>query len=158
MQPDKNPGGKAIMVFIGVIFILVGMSTLRSSVITGVIFICFGIFFLSRMNTAAKQRNRGNFPGRLPPPPVNRGRPAETERSHPAETERRLRKEALAPDEKSSAKEQSGSYPRQAAAACGFRVSMSAEELARRRDDLKGLLDSGIITDEEYRDRLQKLR
>lgn len=182
--PEKktNPG-----LALGLVFIAVGISMLGTNAPTpggGVVFIILGIVFLIGYLASEKKKTE-NQPGGFPSEPQARESQAASEqklhdeatapdaksdgpaRQTPpvpmyqnetqgsrAASERQLRSEALAPDGKNN-------YPaqtQQKSSARGFDVHMTANEIDRRRDELKGMLESGIITKEEYRDRLKNLR
>ena len=84
-------------------------------------------------------------------------------REEQASAERKLRKEALAPDKRDwgqaspSTQQSPVRHPEMTRTEHGFEVHMTADEISQRREELKGLLDSGIITKDEYYDRLRRL-
>lgn len=140
MRPDKIPEKQANPVFAaGVIFLAVGIAMMfggnRSG---GVTFLILGMAFLvgkaSSRSGGRQAKRKGAFPSE---PEI---------RESQAASERKLRGEALAPD-------RGEELP-----ARGPAVHMSANELEQRREELRGLLDSGIIDRDEYRDRMKKLR
>ena len=148
MSPDKIPEKKTNPFFaVGVIFIAVGVAMMFSGNRNGgITFLILGMAFL-----AGKASARAG--GKQAKPP--RGFPSEPEiRESQAASERKLRGEALAPDR---GEELSG-RPAPRAPARGPAARMNANELEQRREKLLGLLDSGIIDRDEYRDRMKKLR
>jgi hypothetical protein len=141
-EKKSNPG-----LAVGVVFIAVGIAMMGThNMGGGVTFFILGILFLLGQRSSAKRNKAGSPPGNFPSRPEIRERQATAER--------KLRKEALAPDERENPFGQgTPSAPMQEPA-----IRMSKNELEQRKEELRGLLESGIITKEEYQDRLRKFR
>ena len=98
---------------------------------------------------------KSNFPARQTPPAQTPPAPMREPkvRESQAASERKLRDEALAPDGNSRFPVQMPSTPMQKPD-----VRMNANEAEKRKEELRSLLESGIITKDEYRDRVRNLR
>lgn len=148
MRPDNIPEKKTSPgLATGIIFIAVGLSMLgENNSAGGAVFLILGLIFLvghaAARGGGAKKKARGD----MPPEPELRERQAAAER--------RLRGEALAPDGRKPAPIRSA--PARPAAEPAVRTR--ADGLEQRREELRGLLDSGIIDRDEYRDRMRDLR
>jgi hypothetical protein len=151
--PEEKKGNPGLAV--GVVFIAVGIAMMGThNMGGGVTFFILGILFLLGQRSSAKRNKAGSPPGNFPSRPEIRERQATAER--------KLRKEALAPDERenpfgqgtpSAPMRETPPAPMQEPA-----IRMSKNELEQRKEELRGLLESGIITKEEYQDRLRKFR
>lgn len=187
MRPNNNPEGKTNPgLAIGVIFMVLGLALMfKNSMGGGAVFFILGIVFLAGQKPVQNQTKTANQPRSFPTETQIRKSQADSERQlqgqalspdgsskqpvrqappaprwesqireNQTPSERQLQGQALAPDGNSELPKQT----RQKSTARGFDVHMTTDEISRRADELKGLLDSGIITKDEYRDRLQKLR
>lgn len=145
--PEKktNPG-----LAVGVVFIAVGIAMMGANNMgAGVTFLILGIVFLAGQQSVQGKKENGNQSGGFPSVPQIR--------ESQAASEQKLHDEALAPDGKDGS-----SAPRtppvQEPLSTMREQSVRVDENEQRKEELKGLLESGIITKEEYRDRLKKLR
>lgn len=187
MRQNNIPEGRTNSgLAIGVIFMILGLALMFTNNLGGgVVFFILGIAFLAGQQSGQKQAKTANQPRSFPTESEIRKSQADSEqqlrseamvadgrssrpvpqtppvprwesqiRQNQTASERQLRGAALAPDGRSNFPMQ----PRQKSSARGFDIHMTADEISQREDELKGLLDSGIITKDEYHDRLQKLR
>lgn len=158
MVSNNTPTKSGSNYAVGIIFFIVGFAMIAEhNNAGGFTFIILGFVFLTAGVSGSKHA-AGTRPG-------GNGFPSAPEiREEQASAERKLRKEALGPDVRNrapaapAAQQPPVRHPEMTRTERGFQVHMTADEIYQRRDELKGLLDSGIITKEEYYDRLRKLR
>ncbi len=146
-ETKTNPG-----LMIGIVFLAVGVALLGAENFGGgIVFIILGVIFLIGYQAAEKKKGR-NSPG---------GFPSEPEiRRCQADSERKLHDEAFAPDGR-SVSPAGGTPPmgtQRPLPAQRTEIQREADENEMRKEELRGLLESGIITKEEYRDRMNGFR
>ena len=154
-----SPGSRGVGYMVGFVFFIVGLSMFgRGNAAGGFTFLILGVVFLLSGQPGLNGKKAGRGTDGFPP--------EAQAREEQADTERKLRKEALAPDGRnraptapaaSPAQQRTGRHPEMTRTANGLEAHMTANEISQRREELKGLLDSGIITKEEYYDRLRRL-
>ncbi len=158
----RSPGSRGVDYLVGFVFFILGLSMFgKGNTAGGFTFLIIGVVFLLSGQPGLNGKKAGHDTS---------GFPTEGQsRREQADTERKLRDKALGPDTRGgtpAAMPQRPSYPMNPAPSRqggttkpsrGFEVHMTADEIGRRREELKGLLDSGIITKEEYYDRLRRM-
>ena len=146
--PEKktNPG-----LAIGLVFIAVGIAMMGANNMGGgVTFLILGIVFLvGQQSVQGKKKDENQSDGFPSEPQI---------RESQAASERKLHDEALAPDGKDSSPAPRRTPQVQEPLSKMREQSVRVDENEQRKEELKGLLESGIITKEEYRDRLKKFR
>lgn len=147
MLPNNVPEKKSNPVLIlGLVFIAVGISMLGTNTPTpggGIVFVILGIVFLAGYIASEKEKAEKK-PGGFPTEPQIR--------ENQSAKERELRKEALAPEERPD--QAAGQTP----PSWESTIRLSPDEIEQRKEELKSLLESGILTREEYGERMRELR